>query len=143
MSHYLDRDKEHARAFAFVLLVWVALTLACRGIDDTPEFLAGRTRARIGIVGNALIQFRQETGRFPTTEEGLQVLMDAQQKTGKLLRVIPDDGWGKQLVYKATEGSKGELFLLYSIGPNGIDDGGSGDDINYWSNEVQKEFKSG
>jgi len=36
-----------------------------------------------------------------------------------------NDGWGRALVYKLTQTS----FTLYSLGPNGVDDGGAGDDI--------------
>lgn len=36
-----------------------------------------------------------------------------------------NDGWGHALVYKLTQTG----FTLYSLGPNGVDDGGAGDDI--------------
>jgi len=35
------------------------------------------------------------------------------------------DAWGRGLVYKVTQTG----FQLYSLGPNGVDDGGAGDDI--------------
>ena len=43
----------------------------------------------------------------------------------ELGRADAKDGWGRAPVYKVTQSG----FTLYSIGPNGIDDGGSGDDI--------------
>lgn len=39
---------------------------------------------------------------------------------------LPADGWGNDLVYKRGEG---DAYSLYSKGPNGRDDGGTGDDI--------------
>jgi hypothetical protein len=36
-----------------------------------------------------------------------------------------NDGWGRAIVYKLTQNA----FTLYSLGPNGVDDGGAGDDI--------------
>ncbi|MEZ6017116.1 MAG: hypothetical protein R3F49_18510 [Planctomycetota bacterium] len=35
------------------------------------------------------------------------------------------DGWGHAVVYKLTQAN----YSLYSVGPNGVDDGGAGDDI--------------
>jgi hypothetical protein len=39
------------------------------------------------------------------------------------------DVWGNELVYRFPARCKMELFDLYSKGPNGVDDGGAGDDI--------------
>ena len=41
------------------------------------------------------------------------------------------DPWGKPLVYRSP-GSKGAGFDLYSCGPNGRDEGGTGDDVGNW-----------
>jgi hypothetical protein len=40
---------------------------------------------------------------------------------------IPKDSWGHDFVYAKT----GDGYKLYSMGPNGQDDGGSGDDLQY------------
>ena len=39
---------------------------------------------------------------------------------------VPTDAWGRPFVYA----NEGESFRLYSTGPNGIDEGGAGDDVN-------------
>jgi len=39
------------------------------------------------------------------------------------------DGWGRELVYRLPPRQDGNVFDLYSVGPNGIDEGGEGDDI--------------
>ena len=39
------------------------------------------------------------------------------------------DCWGQDLVYRFPPRRKGILLELYSVGPNGVDDGGKGDDI--------------
>ena len=94
----------------------------------------------MGLVGEALTRFNEETGHYPDSEQGLEALNDEHRKGGSLLRVVPRDGWGKPLVYKLTHDSDREPFLLYSVGSDGVDDGGSGDDISYWSEQVQKEL---
>ncbi len=40
------------------------------------------------------------------------------------------DIWGHPLVYRCPSNSPGHLFRLYSIGPNGVDEDGAGDDID-------------
>jgi hypothetical protein len=40
------------------------------------------------------------------------------------------DGWGRELVYRFPPRRRDVLFEFYSVGPNGIDDGGGGDDVD-------------
>ena len=39
---------------------------------------------------------------------------------------LPTDGWGRALVYSLGEG---DTYTLYSVGPNGLDESGGGDDV--------------
>jgi hypothetical protein len=39
------------------------------------------------------------------------------------------DRWGRALVYRFPAADKDRIYDLYSVGPNGIDEGGGGDDI--------------
>jgi hypothetical protein len=39
---------------------------------------------------------------------------------------LVSDGWGNVFVFKQSDGT----FTLYSVGPDGIDNGGQGDDIS-------------
>ena len=44
---------------------------------------------------------------------------------------LPKDGWGRDLIYHLTsQDESGGSFQLYSRGPNGLDEGGAGDDIS-------------
>jgi hypothetical protein len=62
-----------------------------------------------------------------------KVFMDG---TSAIVRTSEDghlqliDAWGHSLVYKYPSGMPGHLFRLYSVGPNGIDEDGKGDDID-------------
>ena len=41
------------------------------------------------------------------------------------------DRWGHPLVYENPSADTRYVYRLYSIGPNGVDEGGSGDDIDF------------
>jgi general secretion pathway protein G len=76
-------------------------------------------RAQIESFEKALDQYRLDTRRYPTSEEGLQAL-------GPYLRkAVPNDPWGRPYVYR-TPGAKGEYEIL-SYGRDGKA-GGSGAD---------------
>ena len=72
------------------------------------------TRDDLERIAFALVIYKAEKGEYPAALEALQP---------GILKEIPHD-WssGKPLVYKRIE--KG--YVLYSVGPNKIDDGGTG-----------------
>lgn len=91
------------------------------------------TRTVLYSVRQALEQYRLDRGDFPKAGEPLaaaladprnpylQVPTGAIGPAGELL-----DGWGRSFLYaRGPEGT----FVIYSLGPNGRDDGGKGDDI--------------
>ncbi len=97
---------------------------------------AKAAKAQIVSLESALDQYRLDTGRYPTTEQGLAALMvkpaNENRWAGPYLRkAVPDDPWGKPYIYKQP-GERGE-FDLSSLGKDG-QPGGSGDaaDIVNW-----------
>ena len=56
-----------------------------------------------------------------------------------LIDQIPTDAWGQTLRYRYPPSHPGQVDRpdVWSLGPNGEDDNGSGDDINNW--DVQEE----
>ena len=85
------------------------------------------TQLQIEELGAALDIFQLETGRYPTSEEGLAALIDEPQETSgwqgpylKKLR-IPKDGWGREFVYR----SPGQrlAYEIISYGADGLVDG--------------------
>lgn len=93
---------------------------------------AKAARAQITALESALDQYRLDTGRYPTSEQGLVALMarpaNESRWAGPYLRkAIPDDPWGKAYLYKQP-GEHSE-FDLYSLGKDG-QPGGSGDDAD-------------
>jgi general secretion pathway protein G len=93
-------------------------------------------QAQVEAFRKALAQYRIDVGRFPTTEQGLQVLVVRPTTEKKwagpyLEKTVPLDPWGKSYIYKSP-GQHGD-YDLYSFGKDGAA-GGIGDaaDIVSW-----------
>jgi len=93
-------------------------------------------RAQIDALEKGLDQYRLDVRRFPTTEQGLQALMEAPPETANwqgpyLRKAVPPDPWGKPYQY-AYPGKHAE-FDLYSFGSDG-QPGGEGEaaDVTNW-----------
>lgn len=93
-------------------------------------------KTQIAMIGTALDAFRLDTGRYPTTEEGLDAL---QKNPGfdkwdgpYLSKDVPLDPWGKAYVYRFP-GEHGD-YDLYSLGLDG-QEGGEGEnaDVVSWN----------
>ncbi len=86
---------------------------------------------QVGNLTAALDVYNLDTGRYPTTQEGLGALMhapqDAKRWTGPYLRKAEGlvDPWGRPYLYLAP-GAHGE-FDIFSYGRDG-QAGGAGDD---------------
>jgi len=109
-------------AFA-ALLAWLSVRRG--GTADAK----GKTVARLDVLQIALDEFHKKNHRYPAASEGLNAL---RSETSGVLEANPPysavalDGWNRPFVYRmAGEGPP----ILYSIGPNGIDEQGTGDDL--------------
>ncbi len=104
---------------------------------------ARRTKAALQIQGieTALKIYRLDNGSYPSTEQGLQALIEP-PASGKLppkwrdggyleKGKLPKDPWSNEFAY-LSPGTHGD-YDLYSYGPDG-ESGGEGDDadINSW-----------
>lgn len=93
-------------------------------------------RAQVTALGKALDQFRLDVGRYPTTDEGLAVLVERMSGESRwngpyLTKAAPLDPWGQPYQYRSP-GEHGEYDLL-SLGKD-RQPGGSGEaeDIVSW-----------
>ncbi len=89
-------------------------------------------RAQIDSFEKALEAYRLDTGRYPTTEQGLDALMKQPSGVLKwqgpyLKKAVPPDPWGKPYLYKQP-GDHGD-FDIQSLGRDGKS-GGEGDDAD-------------
>src|SRR6266487_3886974 len=90
------------------------------------------TKAQIDALDKALDQYRLDTRRYPTTEQGLHALVtkpanETNWNGPYLKKAVPNDPWGRPYVYR-NPGQKGD-FDLISYGRDG-QPGGSGEDAD-------------
>ncbi len=86
-------------------------------------------RAQLDSIEKALDAYRIDTGRFPTTAQGLAALFTKPDEEARwagpyLKRDAPSDPWGRPYVYRAP-GARGDFDLL-TLGKDG-QAGGTGD----------------
>ena len=144
-SHYATgprpRHPRHPRSAGFTLLellvVMVIIGLLASYVGPKYFLQIGKSeikaaRAQIDGLEKALEQYRIDTGHFPSTEQGLNVLFAKPGNEPKwagpyLKKAPPPDAWGQSYQYKSP-GEHGE-FDLYSFGKDGRS-GGSGEDAD-------------
>ncbi len=123
-----------------VVILGILATMVMPKILDKPE-QARRTKAQVDIrsIQSALAMFKTDTGRFPTTAEGLQVLVAGAGIHGYnqngYLEQVPTDPWGNKFIY-LSPGVHNKDYDLVSYGKDG-EQGGTGDnaDIESWNLE--------
>ncbi len=119
-----------------VILGLLAALVAPRVLNRLGQSKQKIAKTQIEMLSSALDQFKLDTGRYPTTEEGLEALVKdpgIPGWNGPYLKKnkIPKDPWGRDFVYKCP-GEHGE-YDLYSLGADGKPGGkGENADITSW-----------
>ncbi len=136
-------EKKRRAGFTLIELLVVMLILGLLAALVGPKLFGkvGKAKiraakAQISLLEDALDAFRLDVGRYPTTEEGLQALVEQPSGVTKwdgpyLKKKVPKDPWGHDYVYKCP-GEHGD-YDLYSLGADG-EEGGEGEnaDITSW-----------
>jgi general secretion pathway protein G len=133
---------------AVVLIIGLLTTLV--GIAIIPQIDKGRVttaRTQIKNLEAALETYRMDNARFPTSEQGLEALINPppdvrNYQTGGYLRErrIPVDPWGNPYQYESPGQHNDHSFDLWSFGADGSPGGeGSDADIGNWSEDVVED----
>jgi general secretion pathway protein G len=118
-----------------VIIGMLAALVFPRLIPKVGKGKQSAVKAQIELLGQALDQFRLDTGRYPTTAEGLSALSTnpgiANWDGPYLKKGVPNDPWEKPYNYQSP-GSHGDYDLL-SYGADGAPGGDNENkDITNW-----------
>jgi general secretion pathway protein G len=144
----MDGTRRHQAGFSLieimVVMVIIGLLMALVGPNLIRRSEVAKTQAaaiQIERLGTVLDTFRLDVGRYPTTQEGLAVLVQPPAGVGRwngpyLNKAIPADPWDRQYFYRSP-GDGGRPYDLYSLGSDGAP-GGSGDarDVTSWGGDT-------
>jgi len=136
------RNRRSGMTLLEVLLVLILLaTVATVGFIGLDKILNNANEDKVRIEVNetyktGIMLYRAHTGSYPTTEEGLKVLVDkpagAKGKRWRGPYLEKDefnDPWGNPYVYRQPGTHNTDSFDLYSLGADGVE---SDDDIGNW-----------
>ncbi|MFO7686758.1 MAG: type II secretion system major pseudopilin GspG [Desulfobacterales bacterium] len=151
MALRITRALSGNRGFSLIELMVVVIILGILAMYIGPK-LMGRTeqakavQARVQMEGleTALKLYKLDTGTYPTTEQGLQALVERPEtgnvsqnwrKGGYLEKgKVPKDPWGNEFVY-LSPGIQGDYDII-SYGADGVPGGeDENKDINNWETD--------
>jgi len=141
MKRFINHNSKQ-NGFTLIELLLVITIISILAAVVVPRFFGRSREARrvavkqtiVGTFGIALDLFEQDTGRYPTMEEGIQALITNPQIPnwyGPYLKIstVPLDPWGNEYKYNYPSEltSSQYLYDIISAGPDGTF--GNNDDI--------------
>jgi general secretion pathway protein G len=144
------RERNYNRGFTLIELMVVIVILAALATLVAPKFFgqkeqALRTQAKVQIrnIEQALQLFYVDNGFYPSTEQGLQGLVEQPSigriprkwREGGYLDKVPKDPWGNDYLY-ISPGVNNKEYDILSYGADGQEGGeGTDADIQSWALE--------
>lgn len=139
------QSKRREGGFSLLELLAVLVILGILAGIFAPRFLgqaesAKRKAAKLEIdqIGQSLDLYKLETGKYPTSQEGLAALITAPSGAtnwnGPYLKktTVPKDPWGNDYKY-VSPGDQNRPYDIVSLGGDGKEGGdGDGKDITSW-----------
>jgi general secretion pathway protein G len=124
-----------------VIIGLLASVVAVNVVGKIDKARVTATKANLKLLHNSVVQFKLDTGRFPTEEEGLKALIEQPTdvkgwNTNGYLETtqIPKDGWKNDFIYELNPES-GKPFVIISYGADG-QEGGEGYDADLYSTDA-------
>lgn len=102
-----------------VVIVVIGLLTSVVAINVLPsqdKAMGEKAKADVAILTQAVEMYRMDNLRYPSTDEGLDVLKPRNGQQG-YIKALPKDPWNNQYQY-VIPGEKG-IFDIYSLGADG------------------------
>lgn len=122
-----------------VIIALLATLVGPRAVKYLTSSKISTTQAQIEQLSTTIESFKLEIGRYPTVQEGLNVLVANPGRipnwNGPYLRKkdLPNDAWGSPFYYEIPAKRGGIDYDLYSLGADGKPGGeGENADIGNW-----------
>ncbi len=121
-----------------VIIGVLAATIIPQFIGTTHDAKVSAAKAHVAELESALERFNIHMDRYPTSEEGLKLLVEApsgddKKWRGPYVKQLRPDPWGNPYQYKRPGTHHPTSFDLWSRGADGVDGGeGEGADIGNW-----------
>jgi len=127
---------------AVLIILGLLFAVVARSyVGQTDKARVITTMANLKQLHQAVQQFKMDTGRYPTEEEGLRALIEQPPdvqgwQPGGYLETskLPVDGWGHEFIYELYPES-GKPFVIKSLGADG-QEGGEGYDADLLSTDA-------
>jgi general secretion pathway protein G len=136
---------ERARGFTLVEIMVVVVILGILAATIIPQFIGTTQDAKIGAakadvaqLKNAIDRFNINMDRYPTTEEGLKVLVDPPGENkdkwrGPYIDKLQNDPWGNPYQYRTPSTHRSGFYDVWSRGADKTEGGeGENADIGNW-----------
>lgn len=133
------------KAFTLIELLVVIVIIGLLASIVAPKFFGKlddakvkTAKAQLEMLSTSLDAFRLDTGRYPTTAEGLKVLWQKKNDTIRgfngpyLPKAVKKDPWGYKYHYEKNS-QNGNPYELYTYGSDGAKGGsGTAKDLSIW-----------
>ena len=124
-----------------IIIGLLAALVVTKVADKIDQARVTTTKANLKALHSAVNQFKMDTGRFPTEDEGLKALIERPSDVityapGGYLETteIPKDAWGRDYIYELGPES-GKPFVIKSYGADG-EEGGEGYNADLFSTDA-------
>jgi len=118
-----------------VVITLIGLVTAAVGVAVMGQLEEGQrdtARNQAMEIGKSIEHYKLKNGKYPTTAQGLQALVNP-PKGKPLMDRMPKDPWGADYIYLIPGQKNPSKFDIRSKGPDGNE--GTEDDVGNWPEE--------